>query len=135
MRGVRNLQSDVLVSSFYKGCHSAPQIPSESEILKGIRLKQTKFRTKIKEWNDALLQGTHNHYSCHLPKDIGFASSLMFKLFFSGIDIKKDQTDPLKNIPEDAIIVYATKYRSYFEYLFYHTRYKQNGVPPPQIGF
>lgn len=59
----------------------------------------------------------------------------MFKLFFSGIEIRKEQTAILKDIPEKAVVVYATKYRSYFEYLFYHTRYKQNGVSPPQIGF
>ena len=59
----------------------------------------------------------------------------MFKLFFSGIEIRKDQIAVLENVPEDAIVVYATKYKSYFEYLFYHTRYKENGTRPPEIGF
>ena len=105
-------------------------------MLKKIRLKLSRFRSKIKAWNDAILQGTQHHYSCHLPKDIGTASSfIFFKLLFSGIDIKKDQISVLHNIPEDAVVVYASKYRSYFEYLFYHTRYRQNGVNPPEIGF
>ncbi len=104
-------------------------------MLKSIKATMTKFREKTKEWTDMILQGTHNHYSCYLPKEGGFLSSFTFKLFFSGIDIRKEQTAVLQNIPKDAIIVYAVKYKSYFEYLFYHSRYKQNGMPPPEIGF
>ncbi len=104
-------------------------------MLKSLRFKITQFRTKIKTWTDTALHGTHHHYSCYLPRDIGSVSSCMFRLFFSGIEVRKDQTAIVENIPKDAIIVYASKYKSYFEYLFYHTRYKQNGVPPPEIGF
>jgi len=97
--------------------------------------KLNEFRMKIEQGTDALLQGTHNHYSCYLPKDIGWVSSFIFKLFFSGIDIRKEQIAVLEQLPKDAVIVYAGKYKSYFEYFFYHTRYKQNGLPPPEIGF
>lgn len=98
--------------------------------------KLAKFRSRIREWSyKTLLHGTHHHHSCYLPKDIGSISPFMFKLFFSGIEIKKKQTAVFGEIPENAIIVYAVKYKSYFEYLFYHTRYKQNDVRPPEIGF
>ena len=90
------------------------------------------------KWNRSIgkiLEGTHNHYSCSLPKKLGIFSSLILKLFYSGIKTDKGQTDILKKLEDDAVIVYATKFRSYFEYLFYYTRYQQIGLPYPQIGF
>jgi len=41
----------------------------------------------------------------------------------------------LKKLKEEGVIVYVTKYKSYFEYLFYYTRYKQDGLAFPEIGF
>jgi len=110
-------------------------VKSKLAVLSAVKSKLTGFRMKTQEWTDTILQGTHNHHSCHLPRDIGCISPFIFKLFFSGIEVKKDQTDVLHQLPDDAIIIYAGKYKSYFEYLFYHTRYKQNGMPPPEIGF
>ena len=90
------------------------------------------------KWNRSIgkmLKGTHNHYSCALPKKLGFLSSLILKLFYSGIKTDKVQTDLLQKLEDDAVIVYATKFKSSFEYLFYYTRYKQLNLPYPQIGF
>ncbi|MCP4346430.1 MAG: glycerol-3-phosphate acyltransferase [Desulfobacterales bacterium] len=104
-------------------------------MLKSIKSKFTRFRAKTKEWTDTILQGTHNHYSCYLPENIGTAASFTSKLFYSGITIGEDQMAELHDIPKDAIIVYAGQHKSYFEYLFYHTRYRENGLPLPEIGF
>ncbi|MGD8470834.1 MAG: 1-acyl-sn-glycerol-3-phosphate acyltransferase, partial [Desulfobacteraceae bacterium] len=41
----------------------------------------------------------------------------------------------LQQIEDDAIVVYATKFNSYFEYLLYYSRYQKNNLPYPQIGF
>ncbi len=82
---------------------------------------------------DTALQGTHNHYSCFFPARTGFFSGLLLKAFFSGIKLDKNQTAVIKNIPADAVIVYATKHKSFFEYLFYHTRDSQIGLPVPEI--
>ena len=46
-----------------------------------------------------------------------------------------EQADILKNIPDDAIIVYTTKYKSRFDFLFAHTRYRQQRLPAPQLVF
>ncbi len=62
-------------------------------------------------------------------------SSWILKLFFSGIKINKEQALALKNLRKEGVVVYVTKYKSYFEYLFYYTRYKQDGLPFPEIGF
>jgi glycerol-3-phosphate O-acyltransferase len=46
-----------------------------------------------------------------------------------------EQTEAIRNLPDDAIVVYISKYKSHFEYLFYHTRYAEEGLPVPEIGF
>ena len=95
----------------------------------------SRIKKKIRGWIDALLKNTHNHYICFLPGKIGLLPSLALKIFFSGIQINKEQYSVLQKIPENAIIVYVNKYKSYFEYLFYHTRYRQAGCQFPEIGF
>ncbi len=101
---------------------------------KSIKLIGTKFRKKIIGWINTALKGTHNYYSCYLPGNIGFISSWILKLFFSGIKVNKDQTAVFQKIPKNAIVIYINKHKSYFEYLFYHTHYKQNKLPFPEIG-
>jgi len=80
------------------------------------------------------LEGTDNHFNCFFPGNSGLASSIL-KLFFSGVKVRKNQSSTIQEIPKDAIIVYATKHKSKFDYLFYHTRYKLYGLPYPEIGF
>ena len=90
---------------------------------------------KSGNWKNRLLDGTHNHYSCYLPDSLGKAASVLLRMFYSGIKTDKDQIAVLQQIEKDAIVIYATKFKSYFEYLFYYTRYQRNKLPYPQIGF
>ncbi|MEA3415769.1 MAG: 1-acyl-sn-glycerol-3-phosphate acyltransferase [Thermodesulfobacteriota bacterium] len=100
-----------------------------------IKYRWIQFRNSVRAWIDKALQGTHNHYLCFLPGKIGFLSSWFLKLFFSGIKINKEQTLTLKKLQKEGIVVYVAKYKSYFEYLFYYTRYKQDNLAFPEIGF
>jgi len=89
---------------------------------------------KLSERINHILERTDNHFNCFFPGNSGLASSIL-KLFFSGVKVRKNQSSTIQEIPEDAIIVYATKHKSKFDYLFYHTRYKLYGLPYPEIGF
>jgi glycerol-3-phosphate O-acyltransferase len=90
---------------------------------------------RLRRLLDTALRGTHDHYSCFVPAKTGFFSGFLLRAFFSGINFSKTQTAVIENIPANAIIVYATKHKSFFEYLFYHTRYDQIGLPVPEIWF
>ncbi len=98
-------------------------------------IKRSKLNAKIREWINSALDGTHNHFSCFLPRNSGKFSFTILKLFFSGIIVDNNQADIIKNIQKDAIIVYTNKYKSSFDFLFYHTRYRLIDVPFPEIGF
>ena len=99
------------------------------------KLKSSKPVKKYREWISKSIGLTHNHYSCFLPGNFGAFSSALLRLFYTGIKLDNDQLDVVKNIPPDAIRVFTNKYKSEFDFLFYHIRYKQLGLPYPQIGF
>lgn len=81
-----------------------------------------------------LIAGTHDHYFSVLPPKKGMLLSLSLRGLFSGIKLVKD-TSIEERITEDAIIVYTTKYKSNFDFLFYHTRLSRDAFPAPVIGF
>jgi glycerol-3-phosphate O-acyltransferase len=86
-------------------------------------------------WISKILYGTHDHYTCLLPDDIGGFTSLLLKLFYSGIKLDKEQTETIRQLDKNAVVVYVSKFKSYFEYLFYYNRYRRADLPFPQIGF
>jgi len=100
-----------------------------------LKLKLSNIRMKLRARINSFLHNTHDHYLCKLPEDIGLLSSFMLKTFFSGITVSKEQTRNLKALQKEGIIVYTYKHKSYFNYLFYYSRYKQEGLPYPQLGF
>ena len=81
-----------------------------------------------------ILGGTHLHFACYLPKRNCFIISGFLRLFYSGIRIHDDQIKSLRQIPEDVSVVYVNTYKSYFEWLFYHTRFQQENLKVPEIG-
>ncbi len=95
------------------------------------------LRRKIRKCVDAFLSGHHDYYTCYLPKNWGLfsASPLILRSLFSNVSINLTQTAYLKTLRDKAIVVYVSKYKSNFEYLFYHIWYKDKGLPFPQIGF
>jgi len=93
------------------------------------------LRKKIRHLLDKALDDTHNHFLCYLPNRIGWFSSWILQLFYSGIKLDPSESAILDNIPKDAVVVYVTKLKSRFEYLFCRTRYQQAGMPSPEIAF
>lgn len=94
-----------------------------------------KLITLLRAAIDGITQNTHQHYLSFLPAAIGLLPSLFLRLFYSGIRLSRDQIDVLKDLPKDAVVVYAVKHKSYFDYMFYHTVNKRHGLPVPEYGF
>ncbi|MCJ7615372.1 MAG: 1-acyl-sn-glycerol-3-phosphate acyltransferase, partial [Desulfobacterales bacterium] len=92
------------------------------------------IKQKLRGWIDNTLNNSYDHFFCYFPVNIGFISFWFLKVFFSGVKLGENQISVIKKIPKESIIVYATKHKSYFKYLFYHTRYRQVGLPIPEIG-
>ena len=88
----------------------------------------------IKKVLNRFLQGTYDHYSWHLPAPLGPGGRVMMKLLFSHVAIEKDQLDLIRNLPENAAIVYITKHKSRLERLFFHFYTNRHGLPCPETG-
>jgi len=95
----------------------------------------TQVTSGVNRWFDKVLLGTDYHFRCFFPRRFGKPSSYLLRVLFSGIRIGDSQMEVIRKLPEDALIVYTNKYKSDFEFLFYHTRYDQEGLPVPEIGF
>lgn len=94
-----------------------------------------RIQQKVKTWTNAALKGHRDYYSCCLPKESAFLSSLILNSLYSHVHISPTQAAFLKNLARKGTIVFVSKYKSSFEYLFYHLRYKEAGIPFPEIGF
>jgi glycerol-3-phosphate O-acyltransferase len=94
-----------------------------------------RIKARIRRWTDAILQGHHDHYTCVLAKESGFLLSSVLGTLFSDVYISPTQTSFLKRLSRQGFIVFVSKYKSGFEYLFYHVRYRDAGIPFPEIGF
>ena len=92
-----------------------------------------KWCAKRREWIQRLLKGTYHHFLFFLPARKGLVPWLMER-FFNGVISSDEQLQTLRNLPPNAILVYTIKFRTYFEYLFYHTRYRQEKLPVPELG-
>ena len=95
----------------------------------------TRYSGWSSRWVNKFFRGSYDHYTCLLPDKIGSFSSLLLKLFYSGIRVDDQQTIIIQQLEENAIVVYVTKFKSFFEYLFYYNRYRQEDLPYPQLGF
>ncbi len=62
-------------------------------------------------------------------------SQIILKLFFINIEIPHTYTKSIQDLEKKGIVILVNKYKSYFEYLFYHLRYQNEGILHPGIGF
>ena len=80
-------------------------------------------------------ENTENLFTCWLPRQTGIVTMFILRRIFSGICLNPDLKATLKELPDNAVIVYVSKTKSYFEFLCYYTRYMQARLPYPRIGF
>jgi glycerol-3-phosphate O-acyltransferase len=85
-------------------------------------------------WLDRFLQGTLHHYVGVLPGAFGRLRDTLLRLFYSGVRLEEPQASALREIPPQAIVVFASRFRCAFPFLFAHTRYRSLGLPFPRIG-
>ena len=89
---------------------------------------------RARRWLDRILHGTHHHYRNVLPIDPGLVLSHALALFYSGVRLEEPQVAALRQLPADAIVVYVSKFKSDFAFLFAYHRYLHLGVRFPRIG-
>jgi glycerol-3-phosphate O-acyltransferase len=93
------------------------------------------FRRRVDAALLKLLGPQTRYFASHLPAECGALAQWLRVQFFSGLALRPEEIDKIKALPPDAILVYATQYRSRFEYHFFHSRLVQLGLTCPEIAF
>ncbi|MBF0449669.1 MAG: 1-acyl-sn-glycerol-3-phosphate acyltransferase [Candidatus Magnetomorum sp.] len=87
---------------------------------------------RLKTVLDSIVHRTS--FLCFLPGYIGYFANKALQIFFSGIRVSPEQTAHLKALEKKGYIVYTTKYKSSFDFLFYHSRYQKDDLPFPELA-
>ncbi|MBW1615013.1 MAG: 1-acyl-sn-glycerol-3-phosphate acyltransferase [Deltaproteobacteria bacterium] len=95
----------------------------------------SEFKKKIRLWIDKVLNEPDNYFLCYLPENIGSFASYILNTFYRGIKTNKEETNSLKRLSRDSIVIYTVKYKNFFEYLFLYTKYKKEKLPVPTLAF
>ena len=92
------------------------------------------FIKKIKQAFDRFLDGSLNHFSCELPKESISVFRYIFNKLFCRIELSNVQVQAVKDLPQDAIVVYVNKFKSKFEFLYANSCFSSKLIPSPAIA-
>ncbi len=75
------------------------------------------------------------HYAGYLPRRPGLLLRYTLDPFFSRVNVNPRHLERLKELASQGAVVYALKYRSRLDFLFFNRRYQQLGAPAPEVAF
>ncbi|MFZ5454008.1 MAG: 1-acyl-sn-glycerol-3-phosphate acyltransferase [Thermodesulfobacteriota bacterium] len=81
------------------------------------------------------LGGEGFHYAGYLPRRPGFLLRWTLDPFFSRVTIHPRQRERLQELGRQGAMVYALKYRSHLDFLFFNRRYQDLGIVAPEVAF
>ncbi len=82
-----------------------------------------------------ILGSCHDYYTCLYPGNTGWLTSFVLNHIFSRIKLKDRTTRKLCKLNESDIIIYTGKYKSLFDFLYFHTILKNKALPYPELCF
>ena len=81
------------------------------------------------------LGGYEYHYPGFLPSRPGFLLRYTLDPFFSRVTVNPRYLDRLRELASQGAVVYALKYRSHLDFLFFNRRYQKLGAIAPEVAF
>jgi glycerol-3-phosphate O-acyltransferase len=81
------------------------------------------------------LAGQEFHYAGYLPSRPGFLLRYTLDPFFKRVTVKPSYLERLRGLADRGAVVYALKYRSHLDFLFFNRRYQRLGVTAPEVAF
>ncbi len=81
------------------------------------------------------LGGQEFHYAGYLPSRPGLLLRFTFDPFFSKVTVNPRHQERLKEVASQGAVVYALKYRSHLDFLFFNRRFQKLCVPAPEVAF
>ena len=79
--------------------------------------------------------GHEYHYAGYLPRTPGFLLRYTLDPFFSRVTVNPKYLERLRELSQQGAVVYALKYRSHLDFLFFNRRYQKLGILAPEVAF
>jgi len=103
-----------------------------------MRLFQTivsKTRAKLRKSINCLLGDTPDYFTSLYPGHHSYIIRKIITRLVRKVPLDDHNLDKIKTIEPDSIIVFASKNKRIFDFLYFHTRLKALGLPFPELGF
>ncbi len=81
------------------------------------------------------LGGYDYHYAGYLPSRPGFLLRYTLDPFYKRVTVNPRYLERLQELSSQGAVVYALKYRSHLDFLFFNRRYQKLGVIAPEVAF
>ncbi len=91
--------------------------------------------SRVLRWFTDWLGGQEFHYSGYLPSRPNFLLRYTLDPFFAKVTVKPRLVERLQELSQQGVVVYALKYRSTLDFLFFNRRYQKLGAPTPEVAF
>jgi glycerol-3-phosphate O-acyltransferase len=91
----------------------------------------SRFINRLTGW----LGGHEFHYAGYLPSRPSLLLRCTLDPFFAKVTINPKIKDRLQELASQGVVVYALKYRSTLDFLFFNRRYQHLGAPAPEVAF
>ena len=105
------------------------------KLFAGLKDRITVIREKKRRMVNWLLENNEDYFTCYYPGNQGFVTKWLIRLVTANLSIDDSSLDRISGFASDDIIVYANKHKTKYNFIFYHNRLKELGLPFPEIGF
>ena len=104
-------------------------------LLKPLKNLVTKTRAKVRSTIDYLLGDTHEYYTSFYPGNQSVIIRKIITHLVKKVPLDDHNLDKIKGIHPDSIVVFTSKNKRFFDFLYLHTRLKALELPFPELGF
>ncbi|MDD3581810.1 MAG: 1-acyl-sn-glycerol-3-phosphate acyltransferase [Desulfobacca sp.] len=90
---------------------------------------------RFQAWFSKIFGGKEYHHYGYLPSRPGLLLRFTLDQFFARVNLNQRNVERLRELGQRGAIVYTLKYRSHLDFLFFNRRYREAGVPQPEVAF
>ncbi len=92
-------------------------------------------RSRVRRCIDCILGDDHGYHGSLYPGNTSLIIRTVFNYFSRKVTIDEHNLEKIKKINPDCFVVYASKNKRAFDFLYYHTSLKKQDLPFPELGF
>ncbi|MCA1793667.1 MAG: 1-acyl-sn-glycerol-3-phosphate acyltransferase, partial [Desulfobacteraceae bacterium] len=92
-------------------------------------------RARIRTTIDCLLGGTHDYFTNLYPGNQSYIARKVLTRLIGKLTLDDHNLEKLHTLEKNDYIVFASKNKRLFDFLYFHTRLKELDLPYPELGF